>query len=111
MKYEVDLPHEAYHDYVSGLKTFMHATRGKYKVGDIIVLREKRKSLYTGRICECKVINVYSGKLCSPEVSVLSFHITFPENEIMVPLTAFMDLQELLNASRHECERLKENYE
>lgn len=110
MKFEIDVLHDEFYEHVSGIKTFFLGKRDQYNVGDIIVLRERRNGLYTGRICECHVTNVYSGEKCAPGVSILSYFITFPANEIMVPLTAFMDLQSLLSEARRECESLKEKY-
>ena len=104
---ECNVKHEDYVKIVTGQKTFLHAKREKYGIGDELVLRELRGDLLTGRCVRCVVTGVYSGELVDERFCVLSFQPIYPESDPKIPISVFMEMQRLYNNACRECERLK----
>lgn len=108
MTHEIKILPEHYDKLRAGVKTFevRKDDRG-YSVGDTLLLREWSHNLYTGRIAECKISDIYRGEFCREGYCIISFHLTFPAEVPRIPVPVFMELYSLYLASVRAVERME----
>lgn len=108
MTHEIKILPEHYDKLRAGVKTFevRKDDRG-YSVGDTLLLREWSHNLYTGRIAECKISDIYRGEFCQEGYCIISFHLTFPAEVPRIPVPVFMELYSLYLASVRAVERME----
>ena len=111
MTHEIKCQTEFFEKVWSGVKTFeVRLNDRNYQVGDVLCLRELRKDLYTGRMVEATITDVYIGEYCRDGYCLISFRMTFPGYE-MISSAVYLELWRKFVESQKECERLQAELE
>ena len=101
---------EHYSKVSAGIKTFESRKNDRgYLVGDKLILHEWNGTIYTGRVIECLITDVYQGEFAKDGYCILSIQLLFPEREPRMSVKMYTELFHLYNQSRRECEALKES--
>lgn len=105
--HDVKILPEHFVNVAAGLKTFESRLDDRnYAVGDLLNLREWRNEMYTGRVVEARITDVYRGEHCKEGYCLISFQLQYP-NSVMIPMKAFMNLYDLFLLQRNESEKLR----
>lgn len=107
MVHEVKIEPEYFEKVISGLKTFeVRLNDRNYKKGDLLVLREWKNKVYTGRSVQVNILDVYSGVFCLEGYCIISFCL--PVSSQMMPVSAYFALYDLYLQVCKELDILKE---
>lgn len=107
MTHDVKLDSEFFDKVGSGIKTFeaRYDDRG-YAVGDVLLLREWRNGMYTGRVLEAVITDIYRGEYAREGYCIISFQLSFPTTA-KIPVSVYMELYNLYLAVCRERDCLK----
>ena len=107
--YEVKILPEYYIEVLAGIKTYESRIYDRnYQSGDKLILKEWNGTMFTGRVIECLITDVYCGEFAKDGYCILSFKILFPDSEPIIPVKVYTELFYMYNKLRRECEALRE---
>ena len=107
MIHDIKLNTEYFDKVGSGIKTFeaRYNDRG-YAVGDVLLLREWSNNMYTGRVLEAMITDVYCGEYAKEGYCIISFQLSFP-TVAKIPVTIYLQLYQNYLAVCRERDCLK----
>ena len=106
--HEIKIEPEYFEKVGSGLKTFeVRIEDRNYQNGDVLVLREWRNQMYTGRRIEATITDVYRGEYCREGYCLISFQLSFPSLP-KIPVSAYLALYDMYLQVCKECDVLRE---
>lgn len=107
--YVIQISVNDYRRFLSGINNFIVFKKtDKICVCDKLILKEFNGSIYTGRVLECFVTDIYCGDYVSEGYCIVSFQCVFPEVEPRFPMSAYMELFRLYVQARAERDILRE---
>lgn len=107
MTHEVKILPEYYDKIAAGLKTFeVRFDDRNYAADDLLVLREWRNNMYTGRVIEARILDVYRGEFCKDGYCLISFILEFPTSPT-ISMQKFINLYGLFVQKQRESDCLK----